>query len=111
MPSDNNRLLAQKLLKQFYGYDRFRPMQLDVISHIISGQDALVLMPTGGGKSICFQIPALMFDGCTIVVSPLLALMKDQVDNLRTNGVPAAAVNSMQLDSTNMEIILHLFVL
>ena len=109
MLSDNNRLLAQKLLKQFYGYDRFRPMQLDVISHIISGQDALVLMPTGGGKSICFQIPALMFDGCTIVVSPLLALMKDQVDTLRTNGVPAAAVNSMQLDSTNREIIEHLF--
>lgn len=97
------------LLKRFYGYESFRSIQYDVISHVVRGGDAVVLMPTGGGKSICFQIPALMFDGCTIVVSPLLALMKDQVDGLRANGIPAAAINSMQTDSTNREIIEKVF--
>lgn len=99
------RRTALSLLKKFYGYDSFRPLQYEVIEHIVSGGDALVLMPTGGGKSVCFQIPALIGEGCAIVVSPLLSLMKDQVDALRANGIPAAAVNSMQSDATNRDVI------
>lgn len=94
-----------KLLEQFYGYRSFRPLQYEIIRTALSGKDSLVLMPTGGGKSICFQIPALMGSGCTIVVSPLLALMKDQVDTLQSNGIPAAAVNSMQSETANREIL------
>lgn len=103
MHSDNKQQ-ALALLKRFYGYDSFRHLQYDVIEHVMKGEDSLVLMPTGGGKSICFQIPALLKDGCAIVVSPLLALMKDQVDMLRGNGIPAAAINSMQTDSTNRDV-------
>ncbi len=103
------RLSALALLKRFYGYDSFRPMQYEIIEHTMQGQDSLVLMPTGGGKSICFQIPALLSDGCAIVISPLLALMKDQVDVLRSNGIPAAAVNSMQTDSTNRDVLEKVF--
>ena len=83
-----------QILKNFFGYDQFRPLQEEVINTVVSGQNCLVLMPTGGGKSLCFQIPALIFDGLTLVISPLIALMKDQVENLRANGVPAAFINS-----------------
>lgn len=100
---------ALALLKRFYGYDNFRHMQYDVIEHVMNGGDCVVLMPTGGGKSICFQIPALLKEGCAIVVSPLLALMKDQVDMLRGNGIPAAAINSMQTDSTNRDVMEKVF--
>ncbi len=84
----------QHLLKKHFGYDTFRPLQGEIISHIVSGKDALVLMPTGGGKSLCYQLPALAFHGITLVISPLIALMKDQVDALRANGIPAAYINS-----------------
>ena len=83
------------LLKTRFGYDEFRPLQADIIQTVLAGRDALVLMPTGGGKSLCYQLPALCLDGLTLVVSPLIALMKDQVDALRANGVAAAFINSM----------------
>ncbi len=85
---------AYTLLKKYFGYDEFRPAQKHVIEHVLKGENALIVMPTGGGKSICYQIPALCMDGMTIVVSPLIALMKDQVDILNSVGIDAAFINS-----------------
>ena len=82
------------LLKRHFGYDEFLPLQEEIISTVLERKDALVLMPTGGGKSLCYQLPAMHFEGLTLVVSPLIALMKDQVDALRSNGIPAAFINS-----------------
>lgn len=85
---------TQKALKTFFGFEELRPGQAEVVQAIMAGQDAMGIMPTGGGKSLCYQLPALCREGLTVVVSPLIALMKDQVDALQARGIPAAAVNS-----------------
>src|SRR5205809_7847987 len=82
------------LLKQSFGFDSFRPLQEEIIRDALGGRDVLALLPTGGGKSLCFQLPALARDGLTVVVSPLISLMKDQVDALQASGVPATFLNS-----------------
>jgi len=93
------------LLKSAFGYEQFRPLQEEIIHRTLDGKDSFVLMPTGGGKSICFQIPALVFDGLTIVVSPLISLMKDQVQALKANGVKAAFFNSSISTQEENEVI------
>ena len=85
---------AQEILKQYFGYDSFRPGQDELVQAILSGRDTLGIMPTGAGKSICYQVPALALPGLTLVISPLISLMKDQVGALNEAGVPAACINS-----------------
>jgi len=84
----------QEILKEYWGYDSFRPLQEDIINAVLDGKDALALLPTGGGKSICFQVPAMAKEGLCLVISPLIALMKDQVENLKQKGIPALAIYS-----------------
>ena len=85
-------MTPNQILKAYWGHDTFRPLQEDIINKILEGKDALAILPTGGGKSICFQVPALIKEGCCLVISPLIALMEDQVNHLRDMNITAAAI-------------------
>ena len=100
---DQNTLLTT--LKTYFGYDSFRNQQSKIIETVLGGDDAIVIMPTGGGKSICYQLPAVLFDGLTVVISPLIALMKDQVDGLKANGIAADFYNSSQSAEDQQKIL------
>src|SRR5215216_3033891 len=104
----DNLLTPASILKNTFGYDTFRPLQAEVIENVLQRRDTLAVMPTGGGKSLCYQIPALLFEGLTVVISPLISLMKDQVEQLRAFGVPALFLNSSlapQEYQANMEYV------
>ncbi|MDU3719311.1 MAG: RecQ family ATP-dependent DNA helicase, partial [Klebsiella michiganensis] len=100
----NQESLAKQVLQETFGYQQFRPGQETIIDTALAGRDCLVVMPTGGGKSLCYQVPALVLGGLTVVVSPLISLMKDQVDQLLANGVAAACLNSTQSREQQQEV-------
>lgn len=97
-------MTKEAILKEYYGYDSFRPLQAEIIDKVITKKDCLVIMPTGGGKSVCYQVPAMLMQGITVVISPLIALMKDQVQALQGNGIAAAYINSMLSSGQQNEI-------
>ena len=103
--ADTHRERALAVLRETFGYDAFRGAQGDIVDHVVGGSDALVLMPTGGGKSLCYQIPSLLRSGTGVVVSPLIALMQDQVAALKLAGVRAEFLNSSQEAGTSRRVL------
>ena len=101
-------MTLQEALKRAFGYDSFRPNQEEACRNLLQGRDQLVILPTGGGKSICYQLPALLRDGCAIVVSPLIALMRDQIDALNRHHIPSATINSSMPDAARHQVLLLL---
>src|ERR1700759_4913928 len=101
-------MTPQQALQKYFGYSEFRHQQAEIVQHVLNKKDVLTLMPTGGGKSLCYQLPAILLNGLTIVISPLIALMKDQVDSLNVMGVPAAFLNSAQTPNEQADIITRL---
>src|SRR6476659_3513706 len=93
-----------EVLSRYWGYNTFRPLQRDAMDAVLAGRDSIVVLPTGGGKSLCFQAPAMLRSGLAVVVSPLISLMKDQVDTLVGNGVPAALYNSSLSTSEKADV-------
>lgn len=102
-------MTANEVLKKYFGYDSFRSGQAEIIDHILEKQDCLGIMPTGAGKSICYQIPAMIFDGVTVVISPLISLMKDQVDSLNQVGIPATYINSSLTENDYLQTIQNIY--
>ena len=92
--NDRDMKKPETTLRKIFGYKKFRPFQKEIITNILEGRDVFASMPTGGGKSLCYQIPGMIFEGLTVVISPLIALMKDQVDDALSKGIPAAFLNS-----------------
>ncbi len=104
MATDHSTLDLQNALKRHFGHDAFRAGQKEIVSAVLGGRDVLAVMPTGSGKSLCYQLPAMMLPGTTIVVSPLISLMKDQVDELRRRRIAAAALHSMMPAESRREV-------
>lgn len=100
-----NKKSPKEILKEYFGYSSFKPLQEDAINSVLDGKDTFVLLPTGGGKSVCFQIPAIMLPGCTLVVSPLISLMSDQVLDLTLQGIPAAKLNSTLNENEKRDVL------
>ena len=96
--------VALDILKKYWGFDDFRTHQKPIIEAVLNGENCLAVLPTGGGKSLCYQVPALVKEGVCLVISPLIALMKDQVDGLNANGISAAYLNSSQSSEVHQEI-------
>ena len=107
-PAVSSEAALADALQRYWGYTSFRPLQREAMDAILSNRDSIVVLPTGGGKSLCFQAPALVRDGLAVVVSPLISLMKDQVDTLVGNGVPAACFNSSLSSDTKADVLAQL---
>ena len=102
-------MTANEILKKYFGYDNFRAGQAEIINHILNKEDCLGIMPTGAGKSICYQIPAMIFDGITVVISPLISLMKDQVDSLNQVGITSTYINSSLTENEYLQTIQNIY--
>ncbi len=102
----NGNMTALEMLREYWGYDSFRPKQQEIVDAALEGRDVLAILPTGGGKSVCFQVPAMMREGIALVVTPLIALMKDQVRNLNDRGIKALCVNA-GMSRREVELVLN----